>query len=236
VAATVSAAAKRGRVAASRSDAWTDLALTLPIVVAYHLGVVFLPIRNAADVVTGELVLLARDNLAAYAGLAVGIALVLVVVCAVVGRGSSFRKEKFFGVMLEGIVYAVAMRAVASTVVGRLRLAPAGVELGPFAGTVMALGAGFYEEVAFRVLLFGLGARLLRALVPKAPALATIAWAVATGAVFSAWHYVGGEPFTMQSFVFRWVCGVVFAAIYVFRGFAPDVWTHALYDVWVMVL
>jgi hypothetical protein len=25
-------------------------------------------------------------------------------------------------------------------------------------------------------------------------------------------------------------------AIYAFRGFAPAVWTHALYDVWVLVL
>lgn len=30
-------------------------------------------------------------------------------------------------------------------------------------------------------------------------------------------------------------CGLVLTAIYAFRGFAPAVWTHALYDVWVMV-
>lgn len=236
MAATVTASPKRGRPGAGRSDALTDLALTLPIVVAYHLGVVFLPIRNAADLVTGQLVLLAHHSLAAYAGLAVGLALALVVVCLVLGRGSSFRKEKFLGVLLEGVVYAVAMRALASTVVGKLRLVPADAALDPFTGTVMAFGAGFYEEVAFRVLLFGLGAKLLRALAPKQAVLVTIGWALATGAVFSAWHYVGDEPFTMQSFVFRWVCGVVFAAIYAFRGFAPDVFTHALYDVWVMVL
>ena len=39
-----------------KSDAWTDLGLTLPIFVLYHLGVVFLPIRNAADPVTHELI------------------------------------------------------------------------------------------------------------------------------------------------------------------------------------
>ena len=55
-------------------------------------------------------------------------------------------------------------------------------------------------------------------------------------AAFSAWHYVGplGDPFELRSFVFRWVCGLVFTLIYVFRGFAPVVWTHALYDIWVL--
>ena len=47
---------------AQPSDAWSDLALTLPLFVAYHLGVVFLPVRNAADIVTRELV--TRDGAA----------------------------------------------------------------------------------------------------------------------------------------------------------------------------
>jgi hypothetical protein len=57
-------------------------------------------------------------------------------------------------------------------------------------------------------------------------------------AVFAGWHYVGalGDPWSVQTFVFRAVCGLVLTAIFAFRGFAPAVWTHALYDVWVMVL
>src|SRR5664279_4954254 len=53
-----------------------------------------------------------------------------------------------------------------------------------------------------------------------------------------AWHHVGhfGEPFTVQAFVFRWVSGLVFTAIFAWRGFAPAVWTHALSDHWVLVL
>ena len=65
-----------------------------------------------------------------------------------------------------------------------------------------------------------------------------MAWAIASAVVFSGWHYVGplSDPFHVQTFVFRAVCGLVLTAIYGFRGFAPAVWTHALYDVWVMVL
>jgi hypothetical protein len=65
-----------------------------------------------------------------------------------------------------------------------------------------------------------------------------LGWGVVAAAVFSGWHYIGslGDSFDMTSFVFRWVCGLVFTVIYWFRGFAPAVWTHALYDVWVLVL
>ena len=45
----------------------------------------------------------------------------------------------------------------------------------------------------------------------------------------------GGDDFALKVFVFRWVCGIVFTLVYAFRGFAPAVWTHALYHIWVLV-
>ena len=104
----------------------------------------------------------------------------------------------------------------------------------------MSLGAGFYEEIAFRVGLFGVGAWLVKRLVDKGATrwMLLIVWALCAAAVFSGWHYFGelGDPWDGPSFVFRAVCGLVLTAIFVFRGFAPAVWTHALYDVWVLVL
>jgi hypothetical protein len=232
---------------ASRSDAWSDLALTLPLFVAYHLGVVFLPVQNAADLVTRELVTLAEHNLMAYGGLTLAIGIVFVAVLSVIGRHQELRWQRFFWVATEGILYAVAMKLAAGFVVGKLPLT--GIELsvvsqppGPFAGLVLSIGAGFYEEIAFRVLLFGLGAQLLRLFAEPIPALQarlmTLGWAVFAAGVFSGWHYFGslGDPFELKSFVFRWVCGLIFTVIYAFRGFAPAVWTHVIYDVWVLVL
>lgn len=223
---------------AKKSDAWTDLALTLPIFVAYHLGVAFLPVRNAADPVTQELRALANQSLALYAGLTVAIGAALVVVLAVLGRGKAFQKRRFAFMALEGALYAALMRAAGAYVVGSLRLQPGGSS-GVFSGVVMSLGAGFYEEIAFRVGLFGLGAWAIKMFLGTGPRLiATILWALVAATVFSGWHYVGalGDGFNLQSFVFRAVCGLVLTAIYAFRGFAPAVWTHALYDVWVLVL
>ena len=226
---------------AGKSDPWTDLGLTLPLFLVYHLGVVFLNVRNAADPVTRELRVLAHQSLPLYAGLTLAVGAAMVAVLVTLGRGKALHKKRFAFIAVEGALYAVLMRFAGAYVVGSLRLGPPpGVPTGTFASVVMALGAGFYEEIAFRVGLFGLGAMLLKGVFGNGilRTVLTIGWAVMAAAVFSGWHYVGalGDGFSLPSFVFRMVCGLVLTAIYFFRGFAPAVWTHALYDVWVMVL
>lgn len=222
-----------------------DLALTLPIFVIYHLGVVWMDVQNAADIVTRELKNLASSSLPAYSALTLAIGGVFAGILLVLGRGHTLRWQRFALVAVEGVLYAVAMRLVASYVVGKIPLdagAPSPVAAGPtfFTAVVLSLGAGLYEEIAFRVGLFGVGRRLVLAMMPEAlpsqRVLVSLGWAALAAAVFSGWHYLGqfGEPFELRSFVFRWVCGVVFTVIYAFRGFAPVVWTHALYDIWVM--
>jgi hypothetical protein len=222
------------------SDAWTDLVLTLPLFIGYHIGVVFLPIRNAADVVTAQLVGLAESSMLAYMGLTLGIGGAFIAVLLMLGRGKDLHWERFVMLGIEGVLYAVAMRLIAGFVVGKLALAGAPMT-GGFTGAVMSAGAGFYEEITFRVVLFGLGGKLLLLTFPSddqvRQRLIMVGWAIVTAGIFSGWHYVGamGDAFELRSFVFRWVCGIVFTVIYRFRGFAPAVYTHALYDVWVLV-
>jgi len=220
-----------------------DLALTLPVFVIYHLGVVWMDVQNAADIVTRELKNLASSSLPAYSALTLAIGVAFTSILLVLGRGHTLRWHRFALVAAEGVLYAVAMRLVASYVVGKIHVdagLPAEAAPSFFTAIVLSLGAGLYEEIAFRVGLYGVGRRLLLAMMPEATSgqrlLASLGWAATSAAVFSGWHYFGqfGEPFELRSFVFRWVCGVVFTLIYVFRGFAPVVWTHALYDIWVL--
>jgi hypothetical protein len=223
-----------------KSDAWTDLGLTLPIFLLYHLGVVFLPVRNAADPVTKELNALAEHSLLTYAGLTLAIGAAFVVVLAATGQKKALEGKRFVLIALEGTLYAILMRFAASYIVGSMTLGPNIQTRSVFSGVIMSMGAGFYEEIAFRVGVFGLGALLFKAVFGPGVrrVVLTLVWALVGAACFSAWHYVGsmGDAFDLQSFVFRAVCGLLLTAIFVFRGFAPAVWTHALYDVWAMVL
>ena len=234
-----------------KPGARVDLALTLPIFLIYQFGVIFLHVHNASDVVTSALFHLSEGNKGVYLLLTAAIGVVFAGIFAWLGRGQAFRLRKFLQIACEGIVYAIVMRIGGAYVVGRLF---AGQIEGDdrFAGLIMSMGACFYEELAFRALLFGLGAKALvwifagqripmvsgksrfslRALV------IFLVWGVAAAAIFSGVHYTGalGDPFTFSSFAFRMVLGIALTLIYVLRGFAAAVWAHAVYDVWVLVL
>src|SRR4051812_27667506 len=81
------------------------------------------------------------------------------------------------------------------------------------------IGAGIYEEVLFRLVLFsGLVLVLRLAFLPTL--LAVPIAAVGSAALFSAAHHVGpfGEPFDRYVFVFRLLAGLYFAVVYRLRG------------------
>lgn len=250
-----------------RSGPWTDLALTLPVFAGYHLGVVFLPVRNAADLVTSELQALVEYDLWAYLLVTLLIGAAYVTPLYLLGRGKHLDSKRFAWMGTEGIVYAIGMRLVAGYavmhllavatasggVVGLMNAAPAlsspvaqagsALDVGSrLTGAVMSLGAGFYEELVFRVGVYGVGVALLVFLFNVTSAasklLVRLGWALAAACVFSGWHYVGAlsDDFDLTTFTFRAVCGLVFTLIYHLRGFAPAVWTHALYDLWVLAV
>jgi hypothetical protein len=232
---------------------WAELALTLPVFLVYQLGVVFLNVRNATDLVTGHLMVLAGGDRLEYLGKTAAIGIVLFAVFAVLGRGQTLDGRKVVQIAVEGAAYAIAMGTATSWIVGKMFAGPAGAqEMGPFTGLIMSLGAGFYEELAFRALLFGLGSKVLVwifarqkvELVGAAPRLSMTAigimaaWAIACALAFSGMHYVGSMAYQLdaRSFVARAVLGLLLTLVYATRGFAAAVWTHALYDVWVLVL
>ncbi len=234
---------------AARTNPIVDLALTLPIFLAYHLGVVFLSVKNASDVVTGLILDAAQGSKGLYLLFTLAIGVVFAGIFVWLGRGKAFKLTKFAQMAIEGVVYALILRFLGGWVVGSMFGGK--ISMGGFTGVIMSLGAGFYEEITYRVLLFGLGAKLLTKLFAKVPpgqeagflhgtkaAAITIAWALVASAVFSSVHYAGslGDPFELRSFVFRMVLGFALTMIYVLRGFAPAVWAHAFYDIWVLVL
>lgn len=107
-----------------------------------------------------------------------------------------------------------------------------------FERLVMSVGAGFYEEVVFRLLLMsGLYAASVRVLGVRSVFAAILA-VVTSSVIFSAVHYVGNmaDAFTLGSFVYRAFAGVLLATIFQVRGFAVAVYTHAFYDILVLVL
>ena len=100
------------------------------------------------------------------------------------------------------------------------------------AGGVLAVGAGVYEELVFRLIGFALLHALLRDGLGLGERPAT-AWTLAvTSLLFAAYHHVpaAGEPFAWDSFAFRSAAGAWLGMIFLARGFGLAVGSHAAYD------
>ncbi len=156
----------------------------------------------------------------------------------------ALRGAPFLGMALESVVYALCLGAVVGTATRWLldgipvRLAAGGgvAALSLPEGVVLSLGAGIYEELLFRVLLVGGLFGVFRASGlgrGKAGSFAALLAAL----LFSAFHYVGpyGDAWEIPSFLFRFLAGLAFSVLFLVRGFGIAAWTHALYDVFLLV-
>ena len=103
--------------------------------------------------------------------------------------------------------------------------------IGWSAGLLLAIGAGIYEELMFRVLVIT-GLHVLFRDVLAFP-VRTANWIAIVGAavLFAAYHFAGGGGWHVPLFVFYAVAGLYFGVIYATRGFGVVVATHAVYDI-----
>lgn len=158
---------------------------------------------------------------------------------------AGLRGRVFAGMFGESLLLALAFGTVVGMVTAQLLgLAPFALGAqgiaseGPATKLMLSLGAGLYEELLFRVILVSALAWGARALFGWRPVAAGVAATLVGAVIFSAFHYIGayGDPFRIDSFVYRAVGGVFFSALYLLRGFGITAWTHALYDVFVLLL
>jgi hypothetical protein len=220
----------------------TSLVFTLPLVAAYEGGVLLLgrgSPRNGADVWLREL--LESLGFGQY---------FLLPVATVAGllawQFLAHDRWKLSLAVLPGMVAESVLWAVVLVGVGRLQQSMWPLELWPldvgppgfaagWGGVVARIvgycGAGLYEEVLFRLLLLPVGVWLFGRF--GCEPVAAGGWALLVSSVlFSAAHYVGplGDTFEIGSFTFRVIAGMLFAMLFLVRGFGIAAGTHFFYD------
>lgn len=225
-------------------DSTNSLILVAPLFVVYQVGILATDgWRNGADLVTGWLFALTGGSVVLYTGLNVA---VLAACLALYLRRRSIgalHPRTALLVPVESTVYAMVAGFLVSELLLRIGLRPAFMgaaadtpSMGPLDTVVLSIGAGTYEELVFRGLLMsGLAALFLRRTRSRILALAGAVFL--SSAVFSAFHYwpLGMDPWELWSFAFRFMLGVAFALLYLWRGFAVAVYTHAIYDIFVLL-
>lgn len=226
---------------------WPCLLFLLPLLLLYEVGVFWLGgarpevLRNGADTWL-------RWGLEAFglAQLSWPPVLIVCVFLAWSWRERHYRPYNPLGVwtgmFFESALFALGLwglsRGLGPFLQGvGIRLNTPGPADPTLARLVTFVGAGIYEEVLFRLVLFsGLSWALLR--FGTHALVAFLAAGAVSAALFAAAHNLGpyGEPFNGYVFLFRTLAGFYFAVLYALRGFGIAVGAHAGYDVLVGVL
>ena len=206
-------------------------------------------VRNAADVLLKSTFVMVSGSRGSLIFFATVIAISVFLIIRDVSKSRERPQGRYFvWMLLESAVLALLLGIVVGTLtqklLGGLSLmsmqtaeAQSLERMGAPTKLMLSLGAGLYEELLFRVILVGglaFGLRWLTLGILPSGLIATIVGAL----IFSAFHYVGqyGEPLQLVSFTYRTIAGLVFSAMYLLRGFGITAWTHALYDVYVLIL
>ena len=229
-----------------------SLLFAFPLLLMYEAGAAWLAradensLRNGADVLLRTLLAAGGiQGTGAFAGVLI-IAALIVVLLERRRQKVPVRPVLFLGMMMESTVYAIAFGAVVGTLTQWV-LQGAGFSLAiqenPMSALplrdaiVLSLGAGIYEELAFRVIIVGGLFAIFRASGLQAKRSGIFA-AVLAALLYSAFHYIGpyGDAWAVQSFLFRAVAGLAFSVLFLVRGFGVTAWTHALYDIFLFLL
>jgi hypothetical protein len=156
-------------------------------------------------------------------------------------------------IVLEGALAALLLGPLLLVLLWALRvdLASIGASLSnsasstPIERAAYLAGAAAWEEIFFRIgiqsLLWVLAAELLRFLTERRALVlsltevlsilgASLVFAAAHLAVFTQILGPGGEPFVASVFTGRLLAGILFGALYRWRGPGVAAWAHALFD------
>ena len=236
-------ALRRAPSVLGHGDLGLSLVMIFPLFVAYEIGVLFSTTTNGVDFVT-RWVFAAAGSRENFLLLYLALALAYIIYVVQLRRRRGFSLDTVPAMLVESTIYAITLGTFIVFVMQELlgfELALAlldGLSLGENGeAVVISLGAGVHEELVFRLALMAGGAAILKQL-GCSHRSAVIVALVVSSVLFSAAHHVGfhGDEFTVGVFTYRAIAGAIFATIFYFRSLSHAVYTHFLYDFYVLVV
>lgn len=219
----------------------TCLVFLLPMLLFFHIGSSFYNISSLLAV--RDMGRLLSVFGAGSAQLAVAVLLVGVLLLAHLMSGQSWKVQPkvLGGMAVESIVWMLPLIAMAMLNVKVLAATWGEQAVFVMKESLIAVGAGIYEEFLFRLAFIGLAVLLLVKVFGLKKEPVSIAAVVVAGICFSLYHFhwrqFGGTMvFPWHDFIFRFAAGVYLGGIYLVRGFGIAVGTHAAYDLYLVVL
>ena len=227
-----------GYLYSTRSTSY-GLFLLLPLVVIYEILTITLDIANQLDIrnLAEEILREPIEKFGFHAPPVFAIAFVLSLLLALYLRkekSAPFKVRFYLGAILESAFYASFIGIIAAELAGGLL---AEIFIPPIRQVqiMLSFGAGVYEELIFRVLLFKFTAEGLIRIVRMNQLSAYILAAIFSSILFSYAHFLGPETVAIYPFMFRFILGLFFCLIFWTRGLGVVAWTHTLYDLFLII-
>lgn len=218
-------------------DLGTSLLYVFPLFLAYEVGVLFAPAMNGVDFVSRHVYAAVGYDRRNYLLVHLGLALIFAGFLVWQRRRRAFAGRPFLPMLLESGIYALTLGSFIVFVMRNVLRMDLSLAVGGGTELVLSLGAGVHEELVFRLGLCAGGAALARLVGLSHGAAVALAFVVSS-ALFSGAHHIGpaGDPWSLTVFTYRMLAGLLFATLFYFRSLAHAVYTHALYDIYVLIL
>lgn len=230
----------------STRDLFTSIVMVCPLLVLYELGLLYVDVSaiNGVDFVTWTLVYFGKT---VYLVFNLLVTLFFIGAIVYLSKKKKFHINYFFPAIVESAVYAVLMFLVIVVILqntgilstGSLSVTARIARQSLMTKLIISLGAGIYEEIFFRLVVFGGFYYLLVNTYKADKGVSFFAACLVSSILFSLAHFFAGVPedtsMLLLAFFWRLLAGIILVGIYYFRSFAIAVYAHAIYDIYVLV-
>ena len=222
------------------SSPFYSFLFTLPLFIIYEAGL-FLCInddvaylRNGADALMRQLLAtLGISGLFWIGGLFFIVFIALYFIQRYSWKEYEIKSKYFLSMVFESILWSYLLFLLMSNM-HLILMAPSGYKV--LQNVTLAIGAGLYEEILFRVILIVFFNHILSLVFQWEYYFKNIVSIVLASVFFSLFHFLGelGDFYSFNIFMVRFFAGIYLGILYFFRGFGIAAWTHSLYDLIVL--
>jgi membrane protease YdiL (CAAX protease family) len=227
-------------------EMFNSVVMIAPLLVLYELGLFFVDVNgiNGVDFLTFALCRLGKIWFIVFNAVVLAFFILSVILLS---KKNRFHVNYFFPAIVESSVYAICtwfLIVIALNNTGiqsaALPAATRNVHNLPLVSIgILSFGAGIFEETFFRLCVFGglYWIMVKKYNVEKFPAFMVAC--LVSSVFFSIAHFFGQQDLgTAREFIFaflwRFLAGFLLVLIFHFRSFAIAVYTHALYNIFVL--
>lgn len=229
---------RRSTNALGHGDLRTSLIVVFPLFLAYQIGVMFSPTINGVDFVTRAMYGAMGSDRDNYLALQLVLGVTYVLYVATLRERGRFGVRGVAPMVAESGLYAITLGTLIVLIMQKLLGLEMAIRLGETGQSiVVSLGAGVHEELIFRLGAMAGGIAVLSRIGVESR-LAVLVALFGSAILFSGAHHIGthGDALDTSVFIYRMLAGVAFGLIFYYRSLAHAVYTHFLYDVYVLVI